>query len=97
MWHVSTGPGETGADITVLRSAALVILEGVGDPSLGEWEEEGEVALHLRRRLSAQAEETGPVADIRRTPEAVMRALRLGGRLALAPPQMLADEVGLLG
>lgn len=36
----------------------------------------------------------GPVLDIRRTPEAVRRALGLGGMLALAPPDVLADEVG---
>jgi len=27
-------------------------LGGVGDPSLGEWQERGEIAVHVRRRLT---------------------------------------------
>jgi hypothetical protein len=38
----------------------------------------------------------GPALDIRRTPEAVRRALRLGGMLAYAPPEVIADEIGEL-
>lgn len=48
-------------------------LEGLGDDSLGEWEETG-AYFHLRRRLSDQeAELVGPVMDVRGTPEAARR------------------------
>jgi hypothetical protein len=36
----------------------------------------------------------GPVADIRRSDEARMRGSRLGPLLRLAPPEVLADELG---
>lgn len=55
----------------------------------------GDRAFHVRRRL-ARAEErhVGPVADIRRTPEAWQRALMVQDRIHLAPPEALADELG---
>jgi hypothetical protein len=55
----------------------------------------GDHAFHVRRRLSASEEaHVGPVLDIRRTGEAVRRAERLGSLLALAPAEVLADELG---
>lgn len=55
----------------------------------------GDHAFHLRRRLAPSEERrTGPVKDIRRTPEAVSRAMRLGPMLRFAPPEVLADELG---
>lgn len=70
-------------------------LAGVGDASLGEWREANGRFFHIRRRLS-EAEElrVGPALDIRRTPEAVTRVMRLGAMLRFAPPEVLADEVG---
>jgi hypothetical protein len=71
-------------------------LAGVGDAAAGEWRKTGDVAVHLRRRLSAREQVTvGPVADIRRSDEARMRAARLGGRLRLVGPDLLADELGV--
>ena len=55
----------------------------------------GDRTFHLRRRLAASEERrTGPALDIRRTPEAVSRAMRLGRMLRLAPPEVLAEEIG---
>ncbi len=45
MWHVSVKGG--------CRDDAMRALHGVGDASLGEWEEQGG-AIHIRRRLSLQ-------------------------------------------
>jgi len=55
----------------------------------------GDHAFHVRRRLSAAEQAgVGPAVDIRRSPEAISRAMRLGGMLWLAPPEVLADELG---
>jgi len=57
-----------------LRHEALTALNGVGDPSVGEWEEMGEKAYHIRRRLTALEERrVGPVVDVRGTSEARRR------------------------
>lgn len=54
------------------------------------------MAFHIRRRLtSAEQARVGPVLDIRRTPEAKRRALRLEDRLAYVPDSVLADEIGM--
>lgn len=55
------------------RALAFEGLAGVGDASLGQWEE-WQTAFHLRRRLTiAEAQLIGPVLDIRNTPEAWVR------------------------
>lgn len=78
-----------------LEAQAERELNGYGDAALGEWREWTGVAFHLRRRLSeVEQRKVGPVADIRRTPEARSRARRLWGLLALAPAEVLADEIG---
>jgi len=79
----------------ILEREALHQLAGVGDPDLGEWREWTGRAFHIRRRLSAtEAERTGPVADIRRTPEARQRAGLLATMLHLVPREVLDDEIG---
>lgn len=56
---------------------ALEVLDGVGDESLGQWEERGERAWHIRRRLSAEEEVTiGPACDIRKSREGQERLTR---------------------
>lgn len=71
-------------------------LQGVGDPTLGEWREWSGRAFHLRRRLSAREQRSvGQAVDVRGTPEAVRRAQALGDLLAYAPREVLADEVGV--
>ena len=53
---------------------ALEVLEGVGDARLGQWEEDGEIAIHIRRRCAPEeAAETGGMVDIRHTQEAERR------------------------
>ena len=92
VWHASVAGSIIKA---VLWREAERQLAGVGDASLGEWRETGGVAVHLRRRLSGREQRAvGPVVDIRRSDEARMRAGRLGARLSMAPPEVLAEEVG---
>lgn len=72
VWHASAAPYpiKSKIDNDYLRFRALSALNGVGDSSLGEWEEIGNRTYHIRRRLSKEeAEIVGPVVDIRGTPE----------------------------
>ena len=72
MWHTSVSG--FGFSIDTLRAKALRVLEGVGDPALGQWEEIGQKAFHLRRRLThEEAKRVGGVLDIRGTGEAMRR------------------------
>jgi hypothetical protein len=76
VWHVSISWREPGVSLTALRARALAEeeLRGVGDSTLGEWFEEGDLAWHLRRRLRAEeAAFVGPVLDVRKTWEATKR------------------------
>lgn len=61
-----------------LRAIAEKALHGVGDPALGQWWEDGEIAVHLRRRLTeAEAAQVGPVVDVRGTWEGRKRMQRV--------------------
>lgn len=76
VWHVSVSWQEPGKRLSaaVARELAEAELAGVGDAALGEWTEEGEIAWHLRRRLSAEeAVRVGPVVDVRQTWEGTKR------------------------
>jgi hypothetical protein len=78
VWHVSTAGHQPDVTQAEVRAAAYAILDGYGDASLGEWEEIGRTAFHLRRRLSAaEQQRVGPVVDIRGTDEAVRRVSRV--------------------
>jgi hypothetical protein len=75
---------------------ALSALNGVGDPSLGEWTEDAPIAFHLRRRLTAREMAFGGIAevvDIRGTAEATRRIQRvrpfLPPQLSFAPDEAL--------
>jgi hypothetical protein len=51
-------------------------LKGVGDATLGEWREMGDIAVHLRRRLTAKEQAVAgidAVVDVRGTPEGATR------------------------
>jgi hypothetical protein len=76
VWHASAMP-LPGLSMApgALRKLCLNALDGVGDASLGEWNECGK-AYHVRRRLS-EAEEAvvGPAIDLRGTPEAYDRLI----------------------
>ena len=86
MWHASiTRPGYTEPPPPErLLQPAYQALAGVGDPDAGEWLEQRENILHLRRRLTPQeSKRTGPPRDIRGTPEAELRrqtASRIAGQ-----------------
>ncbi len=83
MWHASAmaKPG-IPADSSFLRGAALDALDGVGDSSLGEWDEWTGKAYHIRRRLAPWEERrVGEVKDIRGTPEAALRLAPVADRL----------------
>jgi len=62
--------------VALARGLARGSLDGVGDPTLGEWHDVGLRAVHLRRRL-APAEESivGEVLDIRADEAEVARRL----------------------
>jgi hypothetical protein len=73
VWHSSAAPLGVTPVQSHLRECALAALEGVGDASLGEWEDWTGRAFHVRRRLT-DAECAGlTVLDIRGTPEAHRR------------------------
>jgi hypothetical protein len=92
VWHASVAGSLIKA---VLWQEAERQLSGVGDALLGEWRETATRAVHLRRRLTEREQRAvGPVVDIRRSDEARMRAARLGARLSMAPPDVLAEEIG---
>lgn len=60
------------------RLKALQVLSGIGDADAGEWWERGEIATHLRRRLTvAEAEDVGTVCDVRGTEDARRRLLAM--------------------
>ena len=60
-----------------MRQAAMKALEGVGDSALGEWEERGEKAYHVRRRLTPEEQVSiGVACDLRGLPEAEERLQR---------------------
>jgi hypothetical protein len=74
---------------------ALRVLDGLGDPTLGEWREWTGRAFHIRRRLTpAEESVVGPVVDVRGTEDARRRAAELGPILRHAPAHIVADEVG---
>jgi hypothetical protein len=77
----------------LLRARALQALAGSGDPALGQWEEWTGRAFHIRRRLTpVEAKTTGPMLDIRGTPEQQRRF----DRMRRALPAGLADRLGPL-
>lgn len=95
VWHTSVRP-RTLVTEKELRRMANKVLEGVGDARRGEWQERHE-SLHVRRRLSAAEEAiVGPVVDIRRTAEAIHRAVPLAklGLFKFIPDDVLSEELG---
>lgn len=75
MWHASISSRLIVPQRELWRVAEHE-LRGVGDAALGEWRETGDVAVHLRRRLTEkemrQARIEG-VLDVRGTPEHTRR------------------------
>jgi hypothetical protein len=74
VWHSSVGARGMNLGPSTLAAQARKVLYGVGDASLGEWEQWTGRAFHLRRRLSAEeADRVGEVIDVRGTEEAQRR------------------------
>ncbi len=71
MWHASAAVLlGFQTDQEKLRRCALVALIGVGDETLGQWEEWTGRAYHIRRRLTLLEQKgIGDVKDIRGTAE----------------------------
>lgn len=94
VWHASVAARSLPIR-SVLEREAERALAGVGDASLGEWRDRTGRAFHIRRRLTvAEALRTGPVEDIRGTPDARERAQAVAGMLRYAPPEVLIEELG---
>lgn len=97
VWHASVAvlPGQGRLSSKALRFVAQKVLAGVGDPTLGEWEEMGEKAFHVRRRLTDQeAAHIGPAVDIRHTPEARRRLNAVALAQPAVPLEWLLQEIG---
>jgi hypothetical protein len=78
VWHASIASRTGPVTPTYLRTIAEAALMGVGDAAVGEWFEIGEIAGHLRRRLSpAEAAPVGPVVDVRGSWEGQKRMARM--------------------
>ena len=93
MWHASVAPASTvryGRE--ALRELARRALAGVGDAALGEWEEWGGYAFHVRRRLHVrEVPYVGPVVDVRGTLDGQRRCARMRRDV---PAAMWAEECG---
>jgi hypothetical protein len=90
VWHASVA-AHGGGDPARREVLARRALAGVGDPSAGEWPEDGRRAFHLRRRLAPDEEElVGPAVDVRGTPEAAQRLARATRWLLQAGPAAMA-------
>lgn len=78
MWHASVAPQGLLLPESFLRKVAFDALDGVGDASLGQWEEAFDRFFHLKRRLS-EAEQglVGAAIDIRGTDEQTKRWLKV--------------------
>lgn len=69
-----------------MRDQALKAIDGVGDETLGQWEERGMSAYHIKRRLTAEEQESvGVACDIRGSREAEDRLQRAWRWLAQGP------------
>jgi len=79
VWHASVS-GRYSRDWHLFEEIARDELESVGDATLGEWLERGDIALHLRRRLTDGECRKGQIAtvvDVRGTDEGKVRIDRM--------------------
>lgn len=74
VWHASVASMIEGLSPATLQDGAFATLFGVGDASLGEWEEWTGRAYHVRRRLNeGESRAIGPVIDVRGGAEGARR------------------------
>lgn len=79
MWHASVS-GRWSRDWRLLEEIARDELRRVGAPTAGEWVERGDIALHLRRRLTPSEMKQGGITqtcDVRGTEDARTRLARV--------------------
>lgn len=70
------------------------VLHGVGDATRGEWREQGDIAWHLRRRLSETEEaQVGPVVDVRTTWEGTKRRQAVRRYLPVAMQRLPLEQL----
>ena len=94
MWHCSI----SGVVFNSLAAFTVAehVLRGVGDGRLGEWREEGAIAMHLRRRLTlAEMHWAGisGVVDVRGTPEHAYRVNRMRPYLPAGLRALSVDDL----
>jgi hypothetical protein len=91
VWHASVSVAGS-APWKFARKLALKALDSVGSVELGQWEERGRVAYHVRRRLSQdEAAIVGEVRDLRRTIEGAMRFEAIKAQLPY-PALVMAEQ-----
>jgi hypothetical protein len=88
VWHVSVSPRFSPISLAVLWKIADHELRGVGDAALGEWREVGDLAVHLRRRLTPAEMRAGGIATVWDVRGTVEHALRIEKMLPHLPPAM---------
>jgi hypothetical protein len=72
---------------------ALQVLSGVGDATAGEWFEDGDIATHLRRRLSTQETSmVNTVVDIRGTEDARRRYVAMRPHFPSEQARLFAES-----
>jgi hypothetical protein len=93
VWHASVSVARE-VPWKFARKLALKALAGVGAAELGQWEERGRVAYHIRRRLSPEeAAIVGEVCDLRGTLEATARFERIKKELPFPALAMAYEEL----
>lgn len=96
VWHCSVADTRKPfPDMEAFRGLAYEILDGRGDPRLGEWEEPSHIAFHLKRRLAASEQmSVGDVTDIRGTSEGYERFLKMQKFLPVGAVPIAMREMG---
>jgi hypothetical protein len=91
VWHASISPRDPLFGMAKAWTVAEQELRGVGDAALGEWREHGDIAVHIRRRVTPREMHRAgliSVVDVRGTPEHARRVERLRPFLPLALRQL---------
>ena len=99
VWHASIAahdrngrPEKVGDSADHMLRAARA-LSNVGDGRLGEWQETGNVAFHLRRRVSADEWAGRPwVMDLRHTDEGRRRLMAVDPKGVARRAGVFAEE-----
>jgi hypothetical protein len=98
VWHASVSPRYTAVStiLPLLWTIAEGELHGVGDATRGEWREVGDMAVHLRRRLTDREMRYAAieaVVDVRGTDE---YERRIAAMVPFLPAPMRSLPMGSL-